>query len=389
MTGHGPGGMLERVLRSPKSSAFLTVGAMVLAFAWVNSPYADAYEALHHAPASVRIGAFELGKPMISWINEGLMVFFFFLIGLEIKREVVEGQLSSLSQVALPALAAAGGMAVPAAIYLAFNMGDPEAARGWAVPVATDIVLVLACIAALGRRVPTSLKVFLTALAIFDDFGTLVVIAVFYSEGLSAPALIAAGAAFAVLVGFNRFRVGSPTAYAVVTIVLWLALLESGVHATLAGVLAAWTLPMRVGGRKFLHQIEHDMTPWVALLIVPIFAFFNAGIALGGVTAETLLGPVSLGVVLGLFVGKPVGVVAGTWLAVTTRLAELPAGVTWRQIYGVAMLAGVGFTMSLFVASLAFEAPGAVLNTNLSVLIGSGLSAVAGLIVLARATRGS
>lgn len=387
MTNDRHSGRLERVLRSPKSSAALTLGAMLLAFVWVNSPYASAYESVHHAPASVTIGGFVLAKPMILWINEGLMVFFFFLIGLEIKREVLEGQLSSPSQIALPAFAAVGGMAVPAAIYLAFNHGDPAAARGWAVPVATDIVLALACLAVLGRRVPLSLKVFLTALAIFDDFGTLIVIATFYSEGLSVAALLAAVAALLVLVGFNRFRVGSVTAYGIVTVFLWAAVLESGVHATLAGVLAAWTLPMRVGGREFLHQVEHDLTPWVALLIVPLFAFFNAGIALEGMTIETLLSPVSLGVVLGLFLGKPLGVTAGAGLAVATGLGRLPPDVGWPQICGVALLAGVGFTMSLFVAALAFEGPGAALSVNLSVVIGSALSATAGLAVLARATR--
>lgn len=373
---------LERVLSSPKSAGAATLGAMFLAFVWVNSPYQSFYEVIHHAPMSVQIGALVIAKPMISWINEGLMVFFFFLIGLEIKREVYEGQLSSLRQVALPAIAAIGGMAIPAAIYLAFNANDPIAAKGWAIPAATDIVLALAFLALLGPRVPIALKVFLTALAIFDDFGTLVIIAVFYSGELSAFAMMLALVGISAALLLNRMRVTQTAAYVLVGVFLWVTLLKSGVHATLAGVALAFCIPMRVDGREVLKQIEHNLSPWVAFGVVPVFAFFNAGIELGGSVIASLLEPIALGVVLGLFLGKQLGVFASARAAVWMGLASLPLGVSWWQLYGVSLLAGVGFTMSLFIAALAFNEPGAILTTSLSIVVGSLLSGAAGMMVL-------
>ena len=373
---------LERVLSSPKSAGAATLGAMFLAFVWVNSPYQSFYEVIHHAPMSVQIGALVIAKPMISWINEGLMVFFFFLIGLEIKREVYEGQLSSLRQVALPAIAAIGGMAIPAAIYLAFNANDPIAAKGWAIPAATDIVLALAFLALLGPRVPIALKVFLTALAIFDDFGTLVIIAVFYSGELSAFAMMLALVGISAALLLNRMRVTQTAAYVLVGVFLWVTLLKSGVHATLAGVALAFCIPMRVDGREVLKQIEHNLSPWVAFGVVPVFAFFNAGIELGGSAIASLLEPISAGVVLGLFLGKQLGVFASARAAVWMGLASLPLGVSWWQLYGVSLLAGVGFTMSLFIAALAFNEPGAILTTSLSIVVGSLLSGAAGMMVL-------
>lgn len=375
---------LECVLRSPAIAGLVLLVSMLVAFFWVNSPFADSYEAIHHAPAAISIGSFELAKPLILWINEGLMIVFFFLIGLEIKREVFEGQLSSPKQIALPAFAALGGMLVPAAIFLAFNNGSEEYVRGWAVPAATDIVLALALLAMLGSRVPIALKVFLTALAIFDDFGTLVIIALAYSEGLSLPSLLMAALGTLALIVLNRLRVASLTAYVLVGVFVWVSVLESGVHSTLAGVIIAWCIPMRVSGREFLHKIEHDLSPWVALLIVPLFAFFNAGIDLGGVDFETFFGPLGLGIILGLFVGKQVGVMLGVGLAVVLRIGARPIEVSWGHLYGAALLSGVGFTMSLFVAGLAFEQPGAVLTVNLAVVVGSVLSATGGLVVLAR-----
>lgn len=373
---------LERVLSSPKSAGAAMFGAMLLAFVWVNSPYQSHYELVHHAPMSIQVGTLALAKPMISWINEGLMVFFFFLIGLELKREVYEGQLSSLRQVALPAIAALGGMAVPAAIYLAFNGSDPVAAKGWAIPAATDIVLALALLALLGSRVPISLKVFLTALAIFDDFGTLVIIAVFYSGELSLFAMSLALAGIVAALLLNRMRVTHTAAYALVGVFLWVTLLKSGVHATLAGVALALCIPMRVNGKEILKTIEHNLSPWVAFGVVPVFAFFNAGIELGGNALESLLEPISLGVILGLFLGKQLGVFASARVAVWMGLASLPPGVSWWQLYGVSLLAGVGFTMSLFIAALAFNEPGAILATNLSIIVGSLLSGAAGMMVL-------
>lgn len=375
---------LENTLTSPKSAGLAMFGAMLFAFIWVNSSFGSSYEAIHHAPMSFAIGKFSITKPLILWINEGLMVFFFFLIGLEIKREVLEGQLSSLSQIALPAFGAIGGMAAPALIYLFFNFGDPNAVRGWAVPVATDIVLALALLALLGERVPVSLKVFLTALAIFDDLGTLVVIATFYTEGLSLPSLVLATLGLVALFVLSRFRIARITPYALVGVFVWVAVLESGVHATLAGMLIALSIPMRASGKEVLKQLEHDLTPWVALGVVPVFAFFNAGIDLGGITVESFLSPISLGVMLGLFVGKQLGVFAGVGIAVVSGIARLPAGVTWPQIYGASALTGVGFTMGLFVAGLAFVRPGLILNTNFSIIVGSSLSALLGMIVLIR-----
>ncbi len=362
-------------------------GAMLLAFAWVNSPYANYYELIHHAPMSIQVGQWVLAKPMIAWINEGLMVFFFFLIGLEIKREVFEGQLSSLRQVTLPAVAAIGGMLVPAAVYLAFNADDAVAARGWAIPAATDIVMALAFLALLGDRVPTALKIFLTALAIFDDFGTLIVIAAFYTETLSAVSLGLAALGVVSAFILNRLRVSHIAAYVLLGAFLWVAVLKSGVHATLAGVVLAFAIPMRVDGREILKELEHSLNPWVAFAVVPIFAFFNAGIDLAGVTRDSLFGPVSLGVVAGLFVGKQLGVFVSARVAVWLGIASLPPGVNWLQIYGVSLLAGVGFTMSLFIAALAFDEPGAILATNLSIVVGSLLSAISGMLVLNVACR--
>ena len=373
-------------MRSPAIAGVVLLASMLVAFIWVNSPFADSYEAIHHAPASISIGSFELAKPLILWINEGLMVVFFFLIGLEIKREVFEGQLSSPKQIALPALAALGGMLVPAAIFLAFNNSNEEYVRGWAVPVATDIVLALALLAMLGSRVPIALKVFLTALAIFDDFGTLVIIALAYSEGLSLPSLLMAGLGTVALISLNRLRVATLTAYILIGVFVWVAVLESGVHSTLAGVIIAWCIPMRVAGREFLHKVEHDLSPWVALLIVPVFAFFNAGIDMRGVEYNTFFGPLGLGIILGLFIGKQVGVMLGAGLAVLLRVGDKPIGVSWGQLYGAALLSGVGFTMSLFVAGLAFDQPGAVLTVNLAVVVGSLLSAIGGLLVVAQSS---
>jgi len=371
-----------KVLSSPKGAGIVMLMAMLLALAWVNSPWSGSYELVHHAPLTISLGNMTLGKPLILWINEGLMVFFFFLIGLEIKREVSEGQLSSLSQVILPGFGAVGGMIFPALIYIYFNQNDPENLRGWAVPVATDIVLALALLSMLGNRVPIALKVFLTALAIFDDVGTLIVVATFYSEGLSIPALLIAAAGLAAAVALNRLKVAKIAPYALLGVFLWLAILESGVHATIAGFLLALTIPMKVDGKEVLKPLEHNLTPWISLGVVPVFAFFNAGIRLSDLSAETLFGPISIGVILGLFLGKQAGVMLGVFLAIKLKFSRLPADVSWPQIYGASVLTGVGFTMGLFVVGLAFEKPGIILSTNFSILVGSIISAILGMVVL-------
>ncbi len=378
-----PQGLIE----SPKSPGVAILTGMLLAVAWANSPFVASYEAIHHAPASVSIGAFTIAKPMISWINEGLMVFFFFLVGLELKRETFEGRLSSSGLMALPAAAAIGGMIVPVGIYLLITAGDPESSRGWAIPAATDIVLALSLLALLGERAPRALVVFLTALAVFDDLGALIIIAGFYTDSLSATALAAAALGLCGLIGLNRLGVARIAPYLLTGVLVWVAVLKSGVHATLAGVVIAWCIPLKVGDRPVLKRIEHDLRPWVSLLVIPVFAFFNAGITLSGISVEALLQPASLGVIAGLFVGKQLGVFGAARLAVALRLARLPEGTTWSQIYGVAILAGVGFTMSLFIAALAYQQPGMILKSNVSIVVGSALSACVGMFVLARSCR--
>ncbi|MEQ8483958.1 MAG: Na+/H+ antiporter NhaA [Pseudomonadales bacterium] len=360
---------------------------LLLAVVWANSPFAATYEAIHDAPASVSIGAFTIAKPMISWINEGLMVFFFFLVGLELKRETFEGGLSSPALMALPAAAAIGGMVVPVAIYLLITAGDPGSSQGWAIPAATDIVLALSLLALLGERAPRALVVFLTALAVFDDLGALIIIAGFYTDSLSATALLAAALGICGLIGLNRLGVARIAPYLLTGVLVWVAVLKSGVHATLAGVVIAWCIPLKVGARPVLKRIEHDLRPWVSLLVIPVFAFFNAGITFSGISVEALLQPASLGVIAGLFVGKQLGVFGAARLAVALRLARLPEGTTWSQIYGVAILGGVGFTMSLFIAALAYQQPGMILKSNVSIVVGSALSACVGMIVLARSCR--
>lgn len=368
-----------------------TLAAMLLALLIDNSPARAWYDIAHHLPVSLRVGEFAIAKPLILWINDGLMVFFFLLIALELKREVLEGQLATPKAIATPGFAALGGMAVPALIYTVFNAGDPEAMRGWAIPAATDAVLALTVLVLLGRRVPVSLKVFLTAVAIFDDLGAIVIIALFYTEQLATASLVMAALGIAALVGLNVFKVTRTGAYVVVGVFLWVAVLKSGVHATLAGVAIGLAIPMRArqGGRSFspLKDAEQALHPWVALGVVPIFAFFNSGIVLTLASAATLISPTSLGVALGLFVGKPLGIFGFTWLGVQLGVARLPESVSWGQLAGVALVAGIGFTMSLFIAGLAFPDPEVFRNARLSVIAGSLLSAAAGVIVLMKTTQ--
>jgi NhaA family Na+:H+ antiporter len=372
---------------STQHAALAVFAAMLLAFAWVNSPAVEIYDLIHHTPLSLQVGAVGLSKPLVDWINEGLMVFFFFAIGLEIKREVLVGDLASPRKIALPAIGALGGMLVPAAVYLLFNAGNPETEHGWAVPVATDIVLALAVLSVLGTRIPPTLKVFLMALAVFDDFGTLVIIALFYTEGLSLVSLALAVLGLIGLIGLNRLRVTHMTPYVLIGIFVWVAVLESGVHATIAGVLVAWTIPLSVKGRPMLSIVETGMRPWVAYGVVPVFAFFNSGIHLAGMSSATLIGPASLGAGFGLFIGKPLGVFGAAALAVASGLGKLPPAITWLHLLGASLLAGVGFTISLFVAALAFDHPAALQGVTLSVIIASTLSAFTGLGVLTLAAQ--
>ncbi|MEQ1579114.1 MAG: Na+/H+ antiporter NhaA [Steroidobacteraceae bacterium] len=374
---------LRAFLKLESSSGILLVVAGVLAMIFANSPAAGLYSRLLDFPLAVHLGSLALAKPLILWINDGLMAVFFLLIGLEVKREVLEGELADRARIALPAFGAVGGMLVPALIYVGFNWGDPGGLRGWAIPSATDIAFALGVLQLLGNRVPLGLKVFLLTLAIMDDLGAIVIIALFYTSELSIVSLLLAAVAVTTLVAINVGRVTRVAVYLVVGLILWVCVLKSGVHATLAGVATALAIPMRDASRASrspLREVEHALHPWVAFGILPLFAFANAGVSLAGLTLWNLLEPIPLGIALGLFVGKQVGVFVFAWVAVALGLARLPEGVTWRQLYGAAILCGIGFTMSLFIGSLAFEqsAAGAPVNDRLGILVGSLVSAVAG-----------
>ena len=366
-------------------AGILLLVSAVIAMLIANSPLAQGYDALLNTPVAVQVGALAIDKPLLLWINDGLMALFFLLVGLEIKREFLEGELSSADQVVLPGMGALGGMIVPAAIYAWLNWGNPVAMDGWAIPVATDIAFALALLGAFGSRVPTSLKVFLLTLAIFDDLAAIVIIAIFYSGDLSVGSLLFGAGVLAVAIAMNRGGVTQTSSYIILGVVLWVAVLKSGVHATLAGVVIAFCIPMRdKEGRSPLRELENDLHGPVAYAILPLFAFANAGLALGGMSMADLAHPVTLGVVSGLFVGKPVGILLFVGLAVGLRLIRLPDRVTWPQLLGVAFACGIGFTMSLFIAGLAFEHGSGdyFVGDRLGILVGSVLSAVAAYLVL-------
>lgn len=373
-------------LKLETASGILLVAAAVLAMVIANSPLAPLYGALIDLPVGVRVGALEIEKPLLLWINDGLMAVFFFLVGLELKREILDGQLSDPREIVLPALGALGGMLVPAAIYIWVNQGDSTALQGWAIPAATDIAFALAILAMLGSRVPLSLKIFLVSVAIFDDVGAIVIIALFYTSDLSVAALVTAACCVPVLWALNRRGVLEFAPYLLVGLIMWVAVLKSGVHATLAGVLLAFFVPLRdrEKERSPLHEIEHDLHTAVAFGILPVFAFANAGIALGGLSFESFLHPVPLGIMAGLFVGKQVGVFVFCGLGVILGIARLPDDLRWAHIYGTALLCGVGFTMSLFIGSLAFEETGVNLlfDERLGIIAGSLLSGICGYLVL-------
>ena len=343
-----------------------------------NTALAPHYEHLVATPLGVRFGATELQKPLLLWINEGLMAVFFLLVGIEIKRELTEGALASRARAALPVVAALCGMLVPAAIYIAINRDDPSSLSGWAIPAATDIAFSLGVLALLGSRVPAALKVFLTAVAVFDDLGAIVVIAVFYPTHLSPLALVLAAFPLAVLVALNRWSAMRVASYFLTGIALWLCVVESGVHATLAGVAVALALPRALG-----RYVENRMKPWVDFGILPLFAFANAGVSLAGIGIATLVAPVTLGIALGLFLGKQLGIFGAAWVLVRLGWARLPEGVTWVQLYGVSLLAGIGFTMSLFIGTLAFSDLARAVDVRLGVMLGSLVSAICGYLVLA------
>jgi Na+:H+ antiporter, NhaA family len=362
-----------------------TLAALVVA----NSSLGPQYRALLEATGEIRIGSVGLSKDVEHWINDGLMAIFFLLVGLEIKREALEGALAGMQKAALPVVAALGGFAVPAAIYAAVNWGGGEALHGWAIPAATDIAFALGLCAFLGRAVPASLKTFLLALAIIDDLMAIVVIAIFYTDELSAPALLLGGIGIAGLVALNLFNVRKPSLYVVVGVFTWVCVLKSGVHATLAGVAVGFAIPLARGteGESLLEQIEHALKPWVSYAIVPIFAFANAGVPLVGMSLSTLTTPIPLGIISGLFVGKQVGVFGGAIAAIKLRLAKLPEGASIAQLYGIAVLTGVGFTMSLFIGTLAFEDENLMAQVRIGVLVASIVSGLVACLVLIFAAR--
>ncbi|MDX2299280.1 MAG: Na+/H+ antiporter NhaA [Xanthomonadaceae bacterium] len=378
--------------RTEAAAGAILMAAALLALLVANSPLAPWYELLLDVPVEVRVGALLIAKPLLLWVNDGLMAVFFLLVGLELKRELIEGELSDLRVALLPAVAAVGGMLVPALIYLALNHDNAVAARGWAIPAATDIAFALGVLALLGSRVPTGLKILLTSIAIFDDIGAIVIIALFYTDDLSITALTVAGACLLALGLFNRLNVGARSVYLLVGAVMWVALLKSGVHATLSGVLLAAFIPIRALSRDSpspLKSLESDLHAAVAFAILPIFAFCNAGMPLQGVGMQDLLHPVPLGIAAGLLLGKQLGVFAACWLAIRIGIGVLPRGVSWLSLYGLSILCGIGFTMSLFIGTLAFEGgdTAALFDERLGILTGSLLSGVIGYAVLRRSLR--
>ena len=375
-------------LKLEAASGIILVGAAALAMIVANSPLSSLYITLIDLPVSVRVGDFEVAKPLLLWINDGLMALFFLLVGLELKREALEGELSDPRKAVLPALGAAGWMIVPALIYAWINWGNPVALQGWAIPAATDIAFALAVLSLLGARVPLSLKIFLVSVAIFDDVGAIAIIALFYTSDLSLPSLAIALSCLPFLLLLNRKGVMERAPYLLIGFIMWAAVLESGVHATLAGVVLAFFIPARNQKKEVspLHSLEHDLHTAVAFGVLPIFAFANAGIPLAGNGLDHLFHPVPLGILVGLFVGKQVGVFLFCWLGVGVKLVSLPPELSWSHIYGAALLCGVGFTISLFIASLAFEETGVNLlfDERLGILAGSVLSGLAGYVVLRR-----
>jgi len=379
---------LEEFIKKESSAGVTLIFVTVLALLLKNSVLSDIYNAFLHTPVEIRFGALEIDKPLYLWINDGLMAIFFLLIGLEVKREIIEGHLSTISNVVLPGIAALGGMIVPALFYIYFNQDQPLGMQGWAIPTATDIAFALGILSLLGKRVPASLKVFLLALAILDDLGAIIIIAIFYTVELSTLSITIAIACIGILIMMNQRGVVKKAAYFIVGMVLWVSVLKSGVHATLAGVALAFTIPLKSRdkeGNEFSisKSIEEDLHFWVAFFVLPMFAFVNAGVDLRQVSLENMLGPVPMGIMAGLFLGKQIGVFGFSFIAIKLKLASLPKNSTWLQLYGVSVLTGIGFTMSLFVDSLAFKDDALYEYADrLAILTASFLSGVVGYLIL-------
>ncbi|MWQ00239.1 Na+/H+ antiporter NhaA [Glaesserella parasuis] len=378
---------IRKFLQLESASGILLLAFAMLAMLFANTSLKDLYFDFLSMPVSIQIGLFSIHKPLLMWVNDGFMAVFFVLIGLEVKREMMVGAISSYQRAIFPAIGALGGMIVPALVFTLINNDSPEFQQGWAIPMATDIAFALGVLGLLGKRVPFALKIFLLALAIIDDLGAIVVIAIFFSHELSTTALISAAIAIAVLIIMNRMRVTAICAYMVVGLILWASVLKSGVHATLAGVIIGFCVPLKgKNGEEPLAHFEHLLAPWCSFVILPLFAFSNAGVSLAGMSLSTLFSPLTMGVALGLLVGKTLGVFSFSFLAVKLGIAQLSEGINFKQIFAVSVLCGIGFTMSMFLAGLAFggnEADGQFISlARLGILIGSGISAVLGYYLL-------
>lgn len=377
---------LHDFLKLEAASGIILMFAALTAIFIANSPLSIYYDLLLNVPVVVAVGSFEIAKPLLLWINDGLMALFFFLVGLELKREFLEGDLSQPGQIALPAIGAVGGMLIPALCYVVFNYNDPGALSGWAIPTATDIAFALGILALIGSKVPIQLKIFLTSLAIFDDLGAIIVIALFYTEQLSLTSLVISAVVLVILWGLNKRNVTDTSPYIFFGVVLWIAVLKSGVHATLAGVVLAFFIPIngKTGEPSPLKSLEHNLHAMVAFIILPIFAFANAGVNLSGIGIGDFLSPVPLGIIVGLFVGKQIGVFGFCYIAIKLGWAKLPENVNLHLMYGAALLCGVGFTMSLFIGSLAFEQSGTnlIYQDRLGIIVGSIISGVIGYFVI-------
>ena len=370
---------LQAFIALETSAGIILFCAAVLAMAAVNSAFGSYYLGFLDIPVALQFGGLEIAKPLALWINDGLMAIFFFLIGLEVKRELLEGQLSSIDQASLPAIAAIGGMAIPALIFVYFNWNMPENINGWAIPAATDIAFALGVLALLGKHAPVSLKILLLAIAIIDDIGAILIIALFYTSEVSSLSLLLAGGGAILLLAMNRLGVVRTAPYILVGVFLWICVLKSGVHATLAGVIAALAIPLNAkDGSSPLKHLEHILHPWTAFLILPLFAFANAGVSLAGLGLDDLMAPLALGIAAGLVIGKQIGVFGFMFLATRTGLAKRPDGVSWLQLYGLACLTGIGFTMSLFIGNLAFIDAEQIESVKLGVIGGSLVSGLLG-----------
>ena len=383
--------LIQRFLKLESAGGILLLFSAAVAMLLANSPLSSQYNDFLNLPVSLQIGSFSINKTLIHWINDGFMAVFFVLVGMEVKKELFEGALSSYQQAIFPAIAAVGGMIVPALVYWFIAKQDPSLANGWAIPMATDIAFALGIMALLSKQVPLPLKIFLLALAIIDDLGAIVVIALFFSHELSVQALIFSGISILTLVLLNRFRVSALCAYMVVGAILWASVLKSGVHATLAGVIIGFCIPLKgKKGERPLHDFEHILAPWSSFVILPLFAFANAGVSFDGIDVSMISSPLLLAIACGLIIGKPVGVFGFSYIFVKLGLAKLPDGIKFKQIFAVAVLCGIGFTMSMFLASLAFNADaGESVNTlsRLGILLGSTVSATLGYLFLKQTTK--